>query len=111
MLCRSDLISLFGDLGAHVASHEKHLTPSLEIGSQTSSGLLNASSASSIPPPLLVTVPRLENLKLIGKIGFGTFGPVKWVQHEDSGRSFALKCMSKQRIVERNMQEYVLNDI
>ena len=110
VLCRSDLISLFGDLGAHVAPREKLSNPSLELGSQTSSGLLSASGASSIPPPLLVTVPRLENLKLIRKIGFGTFGPVKWVHHEDSGRSFALKCMLKQRVVEKNMQEYVLNE-
>ena len=53
---------------------------------------------------------RLDDFKTIATVGIGGFGRVNLVNHIDSGRVYALKCLNKAHIVELNQQEHVLNE-
>jgi len=56
--------------------------------------------------------PRIpfEELRLVKKIGAGTFGRVKLVHHRTSNRVLALKCMSKAQIVSKHQEKNVMNE-
>jgi|MDSY01.2.fsa_nt_gb CRP-like cAMP-binding protein len=110
ILSRSDFVGLFGDLTERV---ERYLSAAPTGSMVADAGAtLNAATlhAPPLPPPLLVTTPRLEKLTAICTVGVGTFGPVKLVRHDESERSFALKCISKEKVVQKNSQEHVLRE-
>ena len=43
-------------------------------------------------------------------LGTGTFGKVKLVKHTPTGNTYALKIISKQKVVAYNQQEHVMNE-
>uniref|UniRef100_A0A0G4FJS5 cGMP-dependent protein kinase n=1 Tax=Chromera velia CCMP2878 TaxID=1169474 RepID=A0A0G4FJS5_9ALVE len=51
-----------------------------------------------------VSMSDLEVLRVVGR---GTFGTVKLVKHKQTGTRYALKCMSKRRVIELNQQDRV----
>ena len=54
---------------------------------------------------------RLDDLDVIATLGVGGFGRVELVQClHDKSRTFALKCMKKQHIVETHQQEHVYSE-
>jgi serine/threonine protein kinase len=53
---------------------------------------------------------KLGDLKLLRKIGRGTFGRVWLVQERRSGRQFALKVMEKARVIAKRSVKAVLTE-
>ena len=51
-----------------------------------------------------------SDLKMMRMIGEGTFGQVKVVQHKQSGRVYALKCMTKQYIEDNRQVSNVMTE-
>lgn len=50
---------------------------------------------------------KLEELIYYGKLGAGQFGSVYLVREKNHEQFFALKCVSKQLIVEGNLEKHV----
>lgn len=57
-----------------------------------------------------VTDFKFEDLRIMRTIGTGTFGRVKLVQHQLSGRVCALKCMKKTEIVASHQEKNIMNE-
>ncbi|XP_041363181.1 cGMP-dependent protein kinase 1-like isoform X2 [Gigantopelta aegis] len=54
---------------------------------------------------------RLEDLDVVATLGMGGFGRVELVQLQtDKNKTFALKCLKKQHIVETRQQEHVFSE-
>lgn len=53
---------------------------------------------------------NLEDLKFFNKLGKGAFGTVMLVQSKQNKKVFALKALSKDRIVKKGQAEHVLNE-
>lgn len=54
---------------------------------------------------------HLEDLDVIATLGIGGFGRVELVQWlKDKSKTYALKCLKKQHIVETHQQEHVYNE-
>ena len=53
---------------------------------------------------------NLKDLVAVRTVGTGTFGRVKLVRHEESGNTYALKCMQKKRVVDSHQQINVLTE-
>jgi len=53
---------------------------------------------------------EFKDLEQIRVLGAGTYGQVLLVTHRVTGKTFALKCMKKSRIVSLNQQEHVKNE-
>jgi cGMP-dependent protein kinase len=47
---------------------------------------------------------KIIEFKLKGR---GQFGSVYLVKHKDQSEMFALKCVSKQQIIEQNLEKYL----
>ena len=64
--------------------------------------------------PTKVTGPvtnfKFEDLQIMRTIGTGTFGRVKLVQHTNSGKVCALKCMKKTEIVASHQEKNIMNE-
>lgn len=58
------------------------------------------------PPDL----PSFSDLSKVGLLGCGTYGHVELVRDEPSGRTYALKTVSKGRIVKQKSQHHVRNE-
>ncbi|ETO34807.1 hypothetical protein RFI_02280 [Reticulomyxa filosa] len=54
-------------------------------------------------------IPKLE-LITIGILGKGSFGSVELVKHKKTGKTYALKQVSKQQIVETGQKEHIINE-
>ena len=52
-------------------------------------------------------VVKLEDLIYIKKLGFGMFGSVYLVENKNTHKYYALKCVSKQQVVEQNLEKYL----
>jgi CRP-like cAMP-binding protein len=53
---------------------------------------------------------QYKDLKIMRTLGCGAFGRVKLVKHTATGKTYALKCLVKQDIVQNNLQEHVMNE-
>lgn len=54
---------------------------------------------------------QLEDLDIVATLGIGGFGRVELVQClHDKSKTFALKCLKKQHIVETHQQEHVYSE-
>lgn len=54
---------------------------------------------------------ELEDLDIVATLGIGGFGRVELVQClRDKSKTFALKCLKKQHIVETHQQEHVYSE-
>lgn len=53
---------------------------------------------------------KYSDLTIMRTLGCGAFGRVKLVKHKTTGKTFALKCLVKQDIVQNNLQEHVMNE-
>jgi len=51
-----------------------------------------------------------DDLKPFCILGTGTFGTVKLVKHDPSGQTFAIKIVSKARVVAFHQQEHIMNE-
>jgi len=51
-----------------------------------------------------------KDLDIMRTLGCGAFGRVKLVKHKTTGKTYALKCLVKQDIVQNNLQEHVMNE-
>lgn len=50
---------------------------------------------------------KLEELIYFKKLGAGMFGSVFLVQDPNTGKFYALKCVSKQQILEQNLEKHL----
>ena len=55
-------------------------------------------------------VCKLEEFKTVGVLGKGAFGTVKLVIDPKSEKSYALKCIRKNQVVELGQQNHILNE-
>ena len=55
----------------------------------------------------LATNIKLEELVFYKKLGFGQFGSVYLVRHRSHEQFFALKCVSKQQVVEQSLEKHL----
>merc|ERR1712154_407117 len=55
-------------------------------------------------------VCTLEQFKIIGILGRGAFGTVKLVTDPDTKKSYALKAIRKNQVVEMGQQSHILNE-
>lgn len=63
------------------------------------------------PPPLQKHNPiSFTELKVLGTLGKGSFGHVQLVQDKGSGTTYALKAVSKARIVETGQQGHIMSE-
>jgi len=53
---------------------------------------------------------EFKDLAFIDLLGVGTYGQVLLVSHKVTGQTYALKCMSKQRVREMDQREHVENE-
>jgi len=53
---------------------------------------------------------QLADLVEVGSLGRGSMGHVKLVEHAPTGRTFALKVVSKQDVVDANQEEQILRE-
>jgi len=53
---------------------------------------------------------KFEDLRPFKILGTGTFGVVKLVHHEESNQTFAMKIVSKAKVVAYNQQEHIMNE-
>jgi serine/threonine protein kinase/CRP-like cAMP-binding protein len=53
---------------------------------------------------------KLDSLTIKRTLGCGAFGRVRLVRHEETGDTFALKCLIKADVVNNNLQEHVMNE-
>jgi len=53
---------------------------------------------------------QMQDLKLIAPIGKGAFGTVHLCEHKNTKNIYALKCVKKARIMEKNMKNQILNE-
>ena len=53
---------------------------------------------------------RRENLELYALLGVGTFGKVKLVRDTAGGKIYAMKIISKAKVVQYNQQEHIINE-
>jgi len=68
-------------------------------------------SAAGSPPPLQKHTPvPFGDLKVLGTLGKGSFGHVQLVQDKTSGVTYALKAVSKARIVETGQQGHIMSE-
>jgi cGMP-dependent protein kinase len=47
---------------------------------------------------------KLSNMIMIKKLGFGQFGSVYLVKNKETSKMYALKCISKQQVLEQNLE-------
>ncbi|KAJ4444846.1 cGMP-dependent protein kinase, isozyme 1 [Periplaneta americana] len=102
-LDRESFIQLIGDLSE---LHEK------DYGDE-SRGLSRPSSSFSIysDSDQEYDFIRLDDLDVVATLGVGGFGRVELVQYiYDKNKTFALKCLKKQHIVETQQQEHVYSE-
>jgi len=50
---------------------------------------------------------KLEELIFYKKLGYGQFGSVYLVRHKNHEQFFALKCVSKQQVVEQSLEKHL----
>jgi len=62
------------------------------------------------PSPRPVTVVAFEDLEILGTLGKGSFGHVQLVQDKKMGATYALKAVSKFRIVETGQQGHIMSE-
>jgi CRP-like cAMP-binding protein len=68
-------------------------------------------SSAGSPPPLQKHIPvPFGDLKILGTLGKGSFGHVQLVQDKTSGATYALKAVSKARIVETGQQGHIMSE-
>ena len=74
----------------------------------STSPALAAKRAATIQPK----APKIpfEQLNILSIIGTGTFGRVKLVEHQATGRVMALKCMAKFQIVNSHQERNIMNE-
>jgi CRP-like cAMP-binding protein len=53
---------------------------------------------------------KWEDLSVLGTLGQGSFGHVQLVKHEGTGKTFALKGVSKQQIVDTHQQGHIMSE-
>jgi cGMP-dependent protein kinase len=51
---------------------------------------------------------KLESLVVIKKLGFGQFGSVYLVKSKEVNKMYALKCVSKEQILDQNLEKHLL---
>jgi len=55
----------------------------------------------------LANTIKLEELLSYKKLGYGQFGSVYLVRHKSHEQFFALKCISKQQVVEQSLEKHI----
>lgn len=50
---------------------------------------------------------KLACLIMIKKLGFGQFGSVYLVKNKETSKMYALKCISKQQVLEQNLESMI----
>merc|ERR1739848_132618 len=53
---------------------------------------------------------KKDDLEEYAILGTGTFGKVKLDKHTPTGNVFAMKIISKQKVIQYNQQEHVMNE-
>eukprot|EP01006_Ploeotia_vitrea_P037740 TRINITY_DN66166_c3_g2_i1.p1 TRINITY_DN66166_c3_g2~~TRINITY_DN66166_c3_g2_i1.p1 ORF type:complete len:811 (+),score=504.52 TRINITY_DN66166_c3_g2_i1:84-2435(+) len=53
---------------------------------------------------------KREDLKVVGTLGKGSFGHVQLVKHKKTGKTYALKAVSKHQIVQTGQQGHILSE-
>ncbi|ETO24530.1 protein kinase, cAMP-dependent, catalytic chain [Reticulomyxa filosa] len=69
----------------------------------------NANPNTNVSVKFRLHIPKQE-LITVGILGKGSFGSVELVKHKKSGKTYALKQVSKQQIVETGQQEHIINE-
>lgn len=86
-----------GSLEGVIKRNEEFETRMQNRAQQTTQSVANEASAS-----------KLETLIFIKKLGFGQFGSVFLVKAKETGKYYALKCVSKIQIMSQNLEKHVL---
>ena len=58
----------------------------------------------------LETGIKVSELKILRTLGTGTFGRVKLVQHDKTGKTYALKCLQKAQVVAYKQEQNIMNE-
>jgi serine/threonine protein kinase len=53
---------------------------------------------------------QFSELRMLSTVGMGTFGRVRLVEHTGSGKTYALKSMSKEKIIRYQQEQHVRNE-
>jgi serine/threonine protein kinase len=53
----------------------------------------------------------LAELRMLSTVGMGTFGRVRLVENVGTGKTYALKSLSKEKIVRYKQEQHVRNEV